>query len=115
MFGLTRRRLVETRPTTRGILVQVAAQADDVPASERVCNQVLAAIQRCDSDVIVDLRHLGVISSSFAAALVLGFRILRQAGHAISVANLPDQARAVFQVYGLFRVLHELAPESVRT
>ena len=105
MFGSLRRRFVVDRAASNRTVIQVRPCRDGSRDTSVLCNQVLATIDRCRTNVVVDLRHLRVVSSSFVATLLLGWYHLRQAGLCMRVTNLSKQAQSVLSIHGACRVL----------
>ena len=104
MAGTATERMVAVRPQGGRTLIELAATRDGMLAMSALCNQMLAAIERCKCDVTVDLGHIDVVSSSVVATLVVGRRKLGRTGHSIRIMNLPERLRSLFQIHRLDRV-----------
>lgn len=97
-------RIETTRDDDEAIVLALWGRLDLVSAGS-LRAAVATAVEGRGRTVVVDLEHVEFLDSSGLGALIAGLKASRQAGGDLRVAAPGEQARTVFQLTNLDRVL----------
>ena len=95
--------IVDTQPGGIGVIRPIG-RLDLLTATE-IRQRFAQAIAAGNHRLIVDLAEVSFMDSSGLAALISGLKATRLAGGDLRIARLTDQARELFELTGLNRVL----------
>lgn len=72
---------------------------------DRFNESLVETLSNCNKDLIINMRDLEFIDSSGIASLVLGKKVLAKNGYRLSLTNIPEPIRNIFEITFLDRLI----------